>query len=252
MENTINEYLNYIKSNNLQNDLSNYFTSYVSENHPNSYQEFVTPIEEPKNLKITELSKINNPIVAKPKQFNISAITQPVQNNVVSDVTISDGNNSNIGKKFKNREEFISAIKPGVLKVAKELGIDPNIIIGQAIAEQGDGNSSTIRNANNIFNITGYGGWKGDVYVGRDYNQKGELKEGVKFRKYATFEDSIRDWGELMKRQYGKSLAAAKISPEEFFKVHSWSGYAEGVGKTKQEAKNKLYNLYKSTYKKYV
>jgi len=252
--NKIQEFIQYLQQNNQQDELSDYFTKYTAA-------ESTTPIitEQPK-LNLNSVFKIQNPIVSNPSVINtpvsnktsIKAPKVETTTSVVNDVPeTSKVNNTGTGTNFKNRQEFINAIAPAAKKVAAELGIDPNIIIGQAIAEQGDGKTSTVRNANNIFNITAFG-WKGDVYKGRDYNQKGELKEGVAFRKYATIEDSIRDWGELMKRKYRKSLAAAKISPEEFFKVHAWSGYAEGVGATKQEAKNKLYNLYKNTYKKYV
>ena len=252
--NKIQEFIQYLNQNNQQDSLSDYFTKYTAAETPDP-----TIAEQSKPIFNTAF-KIQNPIVSNsnvapisnPNKTSIKApkieITTPVVDNTTQTVKI---NNTGTGTSFKNRQEFINAIAPAAKKVAAELGIDPNIIIGQAIAEQGDGRTSTVRNANNIFNITAFG-WKGDVYKGRDYNQKGELKEGVGFRKYATLEDSVRDWGELMKRKYGKSLAAAKISPEEFFKVHSWSGYAEGVGATKQEAKNKLYNLYKNTYKKYV
>ena len=252
--NKIQEFIQYVNQNNQQDLLSDYFTKYKAAEVPAP-----TLVEQSKPIFNTAF-KIQNPIVSNSNVTPISnsnktsikapktEITTPVVDNTTQTVKI---NNTGTGTNFKNRQEFINAIAPAAKKVAAELGIDPNIIIGQAIAEQGDGRTSNVRNANNIFNITAYG-WKGDVYRGRDYNQKGELKEGVGFRKYATIEDSVRDWGELMKRKYGKSLAAAKISPEEFFKVHSWSGYAEGVGATKQEAKNKLYNLYKSTYKKYV
>lgn len=252
--NKIQEFIQYLNQNNQQDSLSDYFTKYTAAEAPAP-----TIVEQSKPIFNTAF-KIQNPIVSNNNVTPISnsnktsikapetEITTPMVDNTTQTVKI---NNTGTGTSFKNRQEFINAIAPAAKKVAAELGIDPNIIIGQAIAEQGDGRTSTVRNANNIFNITSYG-WKGDVYRGRDYNQKGELKEGVGFRKYATIEDSVRDWGELMKRKYGKSLAAAKISPEEFFKVHSWSGYAEGVGATKQEAKNKLYNLYKNTYKKYV
>ena len=252
--NKIQEFIQYVNQNNQQDLLSDYFTTYKAAEVPAP-----TIVEQSKPIFNTAF-KIQNPIVSNSNVTPISnsnktsikapetEITTPMVDNTTQTVKI---NNTGTGTSFKNRQEFINAIAPAAKKVAAELGIDPNIIIGQAIAEQGDGKTSNVRNANNIFNITAYG-WKGDVYHGRDYNQKGELKEGVGFRKYATIEDSVRDWGELMKRKYGKSLAAAKISPEEFFKTHAWSGYAEGVGTTKQEAKNKLYNLYKSTYKKYV
>ena len=246
--NKIQEFLQYINQNNQQDSLSDYFTKYTAAEAPAP-----TIAEQPKPIFNTAF-KIQNPIVSN---SNIASISNPNKTSIkapkieTTTPVVDNTTQTGTGTSFKNRQEFINAIAPAAKKVAAELGIDPNIIIGQAIAEQGDGRTSNIRNANNIFNITSYG-WKGDVYRGRDYNQKGELKEGVGFRKYATIEDSVRDWGELMKRKYGKSLAAAKISPEEFFKVHSWSGYAEGVGATKQEAKNKLYNLYKNTYKKYV
>lgn len=255
--NKIQEFIQYIIQNNQQDLISDYFTKYVAAESP----DVITA--EPSKLNFNDAFKIHNPIISNPPVSNtpisnktsikapkIEAVAPTTDNTQTSKVS-NKTSNTGTGTNFKNKQEFINSLIPAAKKVGAELGIDPNIIIGQAIAEQGDGRTSNVRNANNVFNITSYG-WKGDVYRGRDYNQKGELKEGVGFRKYATIEDSVRDWGELMKRKYGKSLAAAKISPEEFFKVHSWSGYAEGVGATKQEAKNKLYNLYKNTYRKYV
>ena len=255
--NKIQEFIQYLQQNNQQDSLSDYFVKYSAKNTDN----FQNELPQSPPISLNDSFKIKSPILPNTSKISSVPISKKtsikppeikVETPVVSNTTqTSQVNNTGTGTSFKNRQEFINAIAPAAKKVAAELGIDPNIIIGQAIAEQGDGRTSNVRNANNIFNITAFG-WKGDVYKGRDYNQKGELKEGVGFRKYATIEDSVRDWGELMKRKYGKSLAAAKISPEEFFKVHSWSGYAEGVGATKQEAKNKLYNLYKNTYKKYV
>jgi flagellum-specific peptidoglycan hydrolase FlgJ len=256
--NKIQEFIEYLKQNNQQDSISDYFTKYAAA-------ESITPTitEQPKS-NFSSAFKTQTPIISNNTTSNtpvsnkisikapkVETTTPVVDNNTKTGQVNSTGTSTGTGTSFKNRQEFINAITPAVQKVAAELGIDPNIIIGQVAAEQGFKNTKNVRNANNIFNITSGSSWKGPVYISEDQNEKGEVVMH-KFRKYATIEDSIRDWAELMKRKYPKSLAAAKVSPEEFFKIHAWSGYAEGVGTTKQEAKNKLYNLYKNTYKKYV
>jgi len=252
--NKIQEFMQYLQQNNQQDSISDYFTKYAAA-------ESITPTitEQPKS-NFSSAFKIQTPIISNTTISNtpvsnktsikapkVETTTPVVDNNIQT----SQVNSTGTGTNFKNRQEFINTITPAVKKIAVELGIDPNIIMGQIAAEQGFKSTKNVKNANNIFNVTSGSSWKGSVYISEDLNAKGEIIK-QKFRKYATIEDSIRDWAEFMKRGYGKSLAAARKSPEDFFRVHSQSGYAEGVGATDQERWNKIYNLYKGTYKKYI
>ena len=84
-----------------------------------------------------------------------------------------------------------------------------------------------------------------------DKNQQGNTYK-VSFKQYQNLGESLRDWSNMVlnpnSKRYSRSYSAAKQSPEEFFKVHAGSGYAEGIGKTKEEAKQGIYKGYKSSY----
>ena len=253
--NKIQEFIQYLQQNNQQDSLSDYFVKYSAKNTDN----FQNELPQSPPISLNDSFKIKSPILPNTSKISSVPISKKtsikspenkveIENNTVNS-TSNNVKNTGTGTSFKNRQEFINAITPAVKKVAAELGIDPNIIISQAVAEQGDGRTDNVRNANNIFNISGASKvWKGPVYMSEDLNRKGEIIK-QKFRKYATIEDSVRDWADLMKRQYGNSLNAARKSPEDFFRTHAYSGYAEGVG---PNAKENLYKLYKGTYKKYI
>ena len=253
----ISEFFNYVKDNGQEDQISKYFVEYAKEKSPEAYAELTLPKIKTPELNLQQSLTINSPALPKFIKSNIkqTPTQQPIQQPVVKQENVTPVTNtqssSGGGTTFKSRQEFINAIAPAAKKVAAELGIDPNIIISQAIAEHGDGKTRNVRNANNIFNITAGSSWKGPVYVSEDKNEKGEIIK-QKFRKYATIEESVRDWADLMKRRYGKSLDAARKSPEDFFRTHSQSGYATGVGATPQERWDKLYKHYKGTFKKYV
>ena len=126
MENTINEYLNYIKSNNMQNDLSDYFTSYVATNHPNSYQEYITPNEVNSDLNIPELSKINNPLITSNKKLNISTYIKPVENQTL--LTENKITPINIGKnKYETGKYIMNYLQNKGLSKEQAAGITGNL-----------------------------------------------------------------------------------------------------------------------------
>ena len=101
------------------------------------------------------------------------------------------------------------------------------------------------KKGNNIFSIQG----KGLPHY--DKNQAGKTY-ATEFKTYSNLEESLEDWAKLVlnpqSTRYSPSYNAAKISPEQFAKVHAWSGYAEGIGNTKEEAKSKLEKSYLDSY----
>lgn len=242
--NTLSEYLEYIKQNNQSDDLSKYFSEYISEKHPEEIINFNT---EDKSFNNPILNKISNPLITTSSNIKIN----PAKNNINSPSVTSIISPPSLDNKnsFKTKEDFIKTILPYAKKIAQEKGIDENIIISQAAFESGYGKNTLTKKANNIFSIQGKG------FAHKDKNQKGEIYN-VQFKSYKDLGESLNDWSNMVlnpnSKRYSKSYLAAKQTPEEFFKVHSWSGYAEGVGKTKEEAKQKIYEGYKNTYNEVV
>lgn len=109
MKNTINEYLNYLKENSLENDLSDYFTSYISENHSDLYKDYINPIKD-NNINVPELTNISNPIINtsgininNPNKLNIKS---PI-NNSINTNSSSEINNLNIKSDKNNISKYI-------------------------------------------------------------------------------------------------------------------------------------------------
>ena len=242
--NKIQEFIQYLNQNNQQDSLSDYFTKYTAAEAPAP-----TIVEQSKPIFNTAF-KIQNPIVSN---NNVAPISNPNKTSIKApkiETTIPVVDNTAqtskvIGGNFKNKKEFIEAILPYAKQIAKEKGIDENIILSQAAFESGYGSNSLTKNANNIFSIQGKG------YAHMDKNQQGNTYK-VSFKQYQNLGESLRDWSNMVlnpnSKRYSKSYLAAKQNPEEFFKIHSWSGYAEGIGKTKEEAKQGIYKGYKSSY----
>lgn len=88
----IQEFLNYLKQNNKSNDLSNYFVTYIQDNHPSEYEEFITPSSPDIDLETPTLVKSDNPIVSNKRTFNI----KPYEN------TLANGNVSSLNFKKVN------------------------------------------------------------------------------------------------------------------------------------------------------
>lgn len=241
--NKILEYLEYLQQNNQQDSLSDLFTTYAAENSNK-----LINVEQPKS-NFNSVFKVQSPIVSNTPISNTSvsnktSIKAPKIETTTS--VVNDAIQTKInGKNFNNKKEFIEAILPYAKQIAKEKGIDENIILSQAAFESGYGSNTLTKNANNIFSIQG----KGLAHV--DKNQKGETYK-TSFKQYQNLGESLKDWSNMVlnpnSKRYSKSYLAAKQNPEEFFKTHAWSGYAEGVGKTKEEAKQGIYKGYKSSY----
>lgn len=242
--NKIQEFIQYLQQNSQQNSLSDYFTKYVASELTNP---IITEQSEP---NFNSVFKVQNPIVSNPSVLNTpisnkTSIKAPKVETTTSVVNDVPETNQVSGKKFKNKKEFIEAILPYARQIAKEKGIDENIILSQAAFESGYGSNTLTKNANNIFSIQGKG------YSHVDKNQQGNTYK-VSFKQYQNLGESLKDWANMVlnpnSSRYSKSYLAAKQNPEEFFKTHAWSGYAEGIGKTKEEAKQGIYRGYKSSY----
>ena len=105
----------------------------------------------------------------------------------------ADTESSNLGGiASTSQQEFINKIAVAAIEDQRTSQILPSVTIAQAIEESGWGRSKLAMNANNLFGMT-KGSWKGEVYTSVN---------GTQFRKYPTWQDSIKDHSDVLKRNY--------------------------------------------------
>ena len=115
-----------------------------------------------------------------------------------------------------DHEAFIKKITPHAKKVAAELGIDPRVIIAQAIQETGWGRKVK---GNNYFGIKAHGSDDGkNVSFGtHEYDAAGK-KINIKdtFKGYDDIGDSVRGYGEFLKKnpRYKDFLAGGDLNTQ--------------------------------------
>lgn len=128
---------------------------------------------------------------------------------------------------------FVSRHAQAATKVAAESGIPASFMIGQAAHETGWGRSQ-IRNADgsesfNLFGIKAGANWKGPVaeITTTEYIDGQPRKVTAKFRAYASYEESFRDYAKLI----GNSPRYSKVmdnlqSAQSFATGLQEAGYA--------------------------
>ena len=104
----------------------------------------------------------------------------------------------------KGRDNFVTAHSSAAQRVASESGIPANYMLGQAGHETGWGKSE-IRNKDgsnsfNLFGIKAGGSWTGKVaeVTTTEYVNGVPKKMTAKFRAYASYEESFRDYARLI------------------------------------------------------
>jgi flagellum-specific peptidoglycan hydrolase FlgJ len=120
---------------------------------------------------------------------------------------------------YAYREPFLADLAPIAKEVASELGIDPRIVMAQAILETGWGRKV---NGNNYFGIKG----KGQEFTTHEEVDGLMVKQKDGFRTYDSLEDSVRDYGKFLKenKRYKPLLEANSF--DEQIEALAGSGYA--------------------------
>ena len=120
-------------------------------------------------------------------------------------------------------DAFVERIKPKALAVAKELGIDPRIIIAQAALETGWGKSVK---GNNLFGIKSHGKQNGIMVATHEVVDGKRVGITDSFRAYDTYADSISDYGDFLRdnKRYQPMLNADSL--DEQIAALGASGYA--------------------------
>lgn len=104
------------------------------------------------------------------------------------------------------KKEFFTSIKDEAIKVSKQTGILPSVILGQAALESNWGKSLLSSEYNNLFGIKADSSWKGErinLSTSEYYNEK--IKDN--FRVYKNKDESVDDFGKFLKNnpRYNKA-----------------------------------------------
>ena len=134
---------------------------------------------------------------------------------------------------FKTPDEFIQTMRPHAERAAREIGVDPDLLIAQAALETGWGKrvikNSDGTNSHNLFGIKASRAWDGDsVNVGSlEYRNGVAKKEVSAFRSYSSFTESFNDYVDFIKNQsrYDNAVDQAG-NRKEYIKGLQTAGYA--------------------------
>ncbi|RAU19630.1 flagellar assembly peptidoglycan hydrolase FlgJ [Nitrincola tibetensis] len=134
----------------------------------------------------------------------------------------------NLPQRFNSPDEFVSALLPLAENVAKDLGVDPKVLLAQAALETGWGRF-VIEGSHNLFNIKADRRWDGDrVSVSTlEYRQGQAQREMASFRSYANYEESFRDYVDFLKTNPRYQQALQNTSnPSAYLRELQAAGYA--------------------------
>lgn len=147
---------------------------------------------------------------------------------------------------FNNPVDFVKSLWDDAVQVAKQLGVDPKILVAQAALETGwgkhiikdkNGNSSF-----NLFNIKTGSSWdKSSVAVSTLEYEKGiGVKKVEPFRQYTNFAESFSDYLNLLQKLDRYDGAMEQASDAKAF-IHALqkAGYA-----TDPNYADKVYSIY--------
>lgn len=133
-------------------------------------------------------------------------------------------------KSAMDKKEFLKKLSVAALPVSKETGIPISFIVAQAAHESGYGMSRLSLEANNLFGIKADEAWIGAIIKlqTREVIAGKEILTQATFRKYGSYEASVRDWAKfLQKPRYQYALKAALNDDSKgFFDGLQKAGYA--------------------------
>jgi flagellar protein FlgJ len=149
---------------------------------------------------------------------------------------------------IQSAEDFVRQLHPYAEQAAKELGVEPKVILAQAALETGWGRS-LIKNSNgsnsfNLFNIKADKAWQGKQaqVPTLEFEQGIAKKVNAGFRSYASFQESFQDYVNFIKSnpRYGDALKQTGNGERYLYELQR-AGYA-----TDPNYANKVMNIYHS------
>lgn len=121
------------------------------------------------------------------------------------------------------KTEFYEKYYPLVVKLTNGTPLFPEVVISQMAIESSYGDSSNAKTCNNYFGIK-KGSWQGEICT---LKTSKDAKKVSEFRKYASAENSIKDYIQVLltNKRYAKAINAK--SKELQAQYISEAGYAE-------------------------
>jgi peptidoglycan hydrolase FlgJ len=159
--------------------------------------------EKPDNRK--DDGRINNDLAV----FK-SYIHDNGQVDTIAELPLKDSHS----RPIQSAEDFVHKLYPYAAQAAKELGVEPKVLLAQAALETGWGRS-VIKNSDgsssfNLFNIKASKSWYGNqVHVPTlEFEQGVAKKVNAGFRSYASYQESFQDYVNFIKSnpRYGDAL----------------------------------------------
>jgi flagellar protein FlgJ len=149
---------------------------------------------------------------------------------------------------IQSAEEFVRRLHPYAEQAARELGVEPKVILAQAALESGWGRS-VIKNGNgdnsfNLFNIKADKSWQGKQtqVTTLEFDQGIPKKVNAGFRSYDSFKESFTDYVDFIKSNPRYSDALKKVgNAEQYMHELQRAGYA-----TDPKYANKVMSIYQS------
>lgn len=106
---------------------------------------------------------------------------------------------------YNTKDEFLTMLQSHA-NLAKQYNIFPEVMMGQAILESGWGQSKLSKQSKNIFGVkvpnNEKGQGKGDLYDTYEYINGKYVKVKAEFRRFNTYEESIRQYLQLLSGPY--------------------------------------------------
>lgn len=179
------------------------------------------------------MERLKYPVTASPAEALQGFINSTEQQrNFAVDSAGSDATAA-LPERFDSPEQFVSALKPLAEKAARELGVEPRVLIAQAALETGWGKhisrDDAGQNSYNLFNIKADQRWSGERLElnTTEYRNGVAQAERATFRQYGSYQQSFDDYVSFVKQspRYQQALAQAD-NPRGYLDSLQNAGYA--------------------------
>lgn len=185
-----------------------------------------------KNEKIGIENYLNNPIKTTPPTVHHEANIQILPYFRPASPNFNDIQEE-LPKQITSIDDFIRQLYPYAVQAAKDLGVEPKVLLAQAALESGWG-ESVIKDGNgintfNLFNIKADKSWIGkQAQVSTlEFDQGIPRKVSAGFRSYNSFKESFNDYVDFIKSnpRYNDALKKAG-NPGQYMHELQKAGYA--------------------------
>jgi len=134
---------------------------------------------------------------------------------------------------YASPSEFVKDVWPYAQKAAKQLNVDPQVLVAQAALETGWGRGVIThpdgRSTHNVFGIKAGAGWQKEAasVPTLEYRDGIAVKERASFRSYGSLAESFQDYVDFLQNnpRYKQALSLAS-NPNKFTNALQQAGYA--------------------------